>query len=530
MAELQVDDPLHWQGPDSRAAWTTVNISEALVDVPTPLTWTFFRRGIDDAFFSGFHALGALSSRELKAHRAPDEQSCAIFHGHPALNVNAFRLMAGRMPMTSGDAMEEQLFGGVRVGGASTDTVRRYPVIGAKLPVVMATAPYRLKRAHRDVDRWRRAVLAQPIEPSRARTVFADALARFRFGFHLHTLGTMTAQGQYEQLKLAAAAAGEPGLERSLVSGYGTLVELDLLTDVWRVAQGQLPMAEFLAAHGYHGPFESELSSPSWRENPGPVEALLPRYRGMTGDAGPRESFERTKQARLAAEERLLAATPRARRPVTSLMLRLARVFVPCRELGKATFLQAVDVARAAARSLGADLRTLADPGDVFYLTVDELLGELPAGADELVATRRAAREEHRRVAVPEIWTGMPAVTPVAEGAETGELTLTGQPVGGGEVEGQAVVVTDPNAVGELPPDAILVCQATDPSWTPLFFQSVAVVIDIGGQLSHGAIVARELGIPCVINTREAVRRISTGDRLRVDGSTGRVDVTKRAL
>ena len=123
----------------------------------------------------------------------------------------------------------------------------------------------------------------------------------------------------------------------------------------------------------------------------------------------------------------------------------------------------------------------------------------------------------------------MPTVTRAVGAADVEDLVLIGQPVGGGEVEGHAVVVTDPNAVDDFPSDAILVCQATDPSWTPLFFQSVAVVIDIGGQLSHGAIVARELGIPCVINTRHAVRRIKTGDRLRVDGSTGRVEITKRA-
>jgi pyruvate,water dikinase len=85
-------------------------------------------------------------------------------------------------------------------------------------------------------------------------------------------------------------------------------------------------------------------------------------------------------------------------------------------------------------------------------------------------------------------------------------------------------VVTDSHD-DDLQPGEILVCRTTDPSWVSLFLAASAVVIDIGGQLSHGAIVARELGIPCVVNTRDGTRRIRTGDALRVDGTTGQVTI-----
>lgn len=96
-------------------------------------------------------------------------------------------------------------------------------------------------------------------------------------------------------------------------------------------------------------------------------------------------------------------------------------------------------------------------------------------------------------------------------------------------VEGLARVVSNPNV--DEPPSVgeILVCALTDPSWTPMFMMAEGLVIDIGGVASHGAIVARELGVPCVINTETGTIDINTGDRLIVDGSEGVVHIVERA-
>jgi phosphoenolpyruvate synthase/pyruvate phosphate dikinase len=92
-------------------------------------------------------------------------------------------------------------------------------------------------------------------------------------------------------------------------------------------------------------------------------------------------------------------------------------------------------------------------------------------------------------------------------------------------VEGTARIITDHAKAYELAEGEILVCELTDPGWTPYFEIAAAVVIDIGGPLSHGAIVARELGVPCVINTGNGTRRIPAGARVRVDGGTGTVNL-----
>jgi phosphoenolpyruvate synthase/pyruvate phosphate dikinase len=77
-------------------------------------------------------------------------------------------------------------------------------------------------------------------------------------------------------------------------------------------------------------------------------------------------------------------------------------------------------------------------------------------------------------------------------------------------------------------PDEVLIAQTTDPSWSSIMFISSALVVDIGGALSHAAVVARELGIPCVVSTGHGTKLIKTGDRVRVDGSTGKVEILAR--
>jgi pyruvate,water dikinase len=92
-----------------------------------------------------------------------------------------------------------------------------------------------------------------------------------------------------------------------------------------------------------------------------------------------------------------------------------------------------------------------------------------------------------------------------------------------GMAEGVARVVLDPSQLDDFEPDDVLICELTDPAWAPILQLAAAVVIDIGSALSHGAIVARELGIPAVIGTGDGTRRIPHGSRVRVDGTTGQV-------
>jgi pyruvate,water dikinase len=106
---------------------------------------------------------------------------------------------------------------------------------------------------------------------------------------------------------------------------------------------------------------------------------------------------------------------------------------------------------------------------------------------------------------------------------------LTGAAASAGVVEGIARVVASPRDGDELVAGEILVCHTTDPGWAGLMQVSSALVIDVGGPLSHGAIVARELGLPCVIGTRDGTAVLRNGDRISVDGTTGRVLILQRS-
>ena len=175
-----------------------------------------------------------------------------------------------------------------------------------------------------------------------------------------------------------------------------------------------------------------------------------------------------------------------------------------------------------------AERGELDDPTDVFMLTLQELLEPRLDDRRAITAERRAVRDEYRGLDIPDLFNGVPVPFPVADPQSGGGAgtVVTGTPVSPGVVEGIARLIVDsPGADETLEPGEILVCRTTDPGWASVMMLASALVIDIGGPISHGAIVARELGIPCVIGTRDGTAQIRTGDRLRVDGQKGEVVV-----
>lgn len=531
-----MDDPIHTPTCERSVAWSTVNAGEAIPGVVTPLTWSFFGDPTERAMRLMFSDIGVLSRREAALPARAEERLWDIFFGRAAANLSTFRMIGDRTPGTSGDAMEEQIFGQVRPGVTSRRVHRRYPAIAARMPLAAARLIPRLRAAAEPVAPWWQAQVATGAlsEPEAARRALGEAARRFEAVMRPHTLAAILCQGLYEQLRRAAEAADRPGLELSLITGYGQMAETEFVADLWAVSRDRLTMDEFLRRHGYHGPDEGELSAKVWRMRRDPLESLLRSYRDLDDDRDPRRVEGERAVERARAEAELFAALPPGRRGGARLVTRLAATFIPLRGVGKAAFLQCVDVARTAARSLGRDAAArceLADEEDVFMLTLKELLApRLPAGASELAAHRRATHERYRRLDIPDLFEGVPEPFPIATAtARPDGDAIAGTPVSPGVVHGVARVLLDPQSDESLQPGEILVCRATDPSWASTMMLAAALVIDIGGAISHGAIVARELGIPCVVGTRNAAARIATGDRLRVDGERGEVQIVARA-
>ncbi|MCA1843986.1 MAG: peptidase, partial [Actinobacteria bacterium] len=284
---------------------------------------------------------------------------------------------------------------------------------------------------------------------------------------------------------------------------------------------------------GYLGPDEGLVWTRSWREDP----ATVLRLAKATAERDDPGALERRAavavQRRKAAEAEILEGLPKVLRRAARAVFGHAGRQVRNLELSKATFHMALDGCRAAARRGGRDLYrdgVLSDPEDVFFFTVAELAQRPPVRAAEIATYRKAERQRYAAMDLPLMFTGIPE--PIVEAsveAPEDDDVICGIGAAHGQAEGRARVVSDPTTA-DLDPGDILVCRITNPSWTPLFMLAEAVVIDIGSTASHGAIVARELGLPCVINTQVGTTRLRDGDRIAVDGTAGTVRVVQRAV
>ena len=347
-------NPVHMRsGPG--ISWTTANFGEAIPGVQTPLCLSFWVDASEASLRRMSVDLGAYRRREAAAGDAPrggaDGRYMGTFYGRMCGNITTFRALADRMPATSGDAFEEQIFGVRRTAEQSRPVRRRYPVVAARLPVAALRVPPRLVAARRANEAWWRAAVADPgTDLPSALSSLTEAFRRFETLIHAQGLVGMLAQACFERVRALARAAGLDGAEAELVTGYGGMEETLLLTDLWRTARGGMDMAEFLSRHGFHGPSTGDITTPSWREDPAPLEALLPAYRDLPDDQAPGARQAAQVASRQAMEARLLAALPAVQRPVARLVLKLTARFVPLREVGKAAYVQAFDVARAAAR------------------------------------------------------------------------------------------------------------------------------------------------------------------------------------
>jgi phosphohistidine swiveling domain-containing protein len=523
----EADDPIHRVSPPG-TGWTRVNMSEAMPGVATPLSWSFMDDATEKMVRGGYHDMGVLSKALLPAPPEVEGRTASIFYGRIALNIDWSRRCADLQPLTSGDALEAAYFGKVREGSTSQQSRRRYPVILLKSPPLAARTPRRLRRLYREGWAWWQGeVAAGPRDLAGARAQFVEAKGRFDVIARTHVAAALLGGTLYPLLGSLTAAVGRPELMTSLLGGHQS-VEIETTTDLWDVAHGRSSVDEFVRRRGFQGAHQGELSAHVWREDRRPVERLVETFRTMGDDADPRRVERRSVEVRRDAERELLAGLPRHRRLEAQAVLRFAHTYVPLRETGKAALMTAFDVARLAARTVGAELAragVLDDAEDVFCLTMDELAADHVPDVRELVAFRRSRRERYQQLELPESWVGM--VEPLPAASADGDR-VTGLGVSPGVTEGRARVIADPST-DDLEPGEILVCETTDPSWAAYFLVAAGVVNDIGSAMSHGSIVAREVGIPCVTNTRNGTRVLRTGDLVRVDGGAGTVDVLSRA-
>lgn len=320
----------------------------------------------------------------------------------------------------------------------------------------------------------------------------------------------------------------------------------------------------FMAEYGHRAAGELEAAEPRWVEQP---DLILDTFRDYVLNPernDPDELLERQRSERLKAEREIrerLNRHPmgRLRWLLFSAQINQARRLQPLRENPKFTLLELSLQQRRLWQELASrwiERGLIEDSDDVYYLLFEELATLTRRSDDPVIAARMRSRIRRRKLQFEE-WKkslapplrdrfGDPIASTSAAPAQPSQsdeqtdapeadptidlpLTLRGIAASNGEAEGRAHVADSAVTGRALTPGQILVARFTDPGWTPIFPLAAAVVTEIGGVLSHGAIVAREFGIPAVVNVQKATQQIQSGDLLRVDGSSGQVTILERA-
>jgi len=520
-----LDEPI-----GSTTTWTRVNVGEAFPGVPTPLTWTWAGPASDAGVTRGWVRMGVFPRSQSRPSPDVAERFVAISHGRALLNLDRLRSIGDRIPGNSGDKVEEALFLSDQVSGTSRPVRRRYPFVATKLPVAVVRARRSLLASVPATEAWwGESVRRVADDGAGARPLLVESAQRYSDLAMHQAQTTVAGQGLFEALAALCRRADLPDAAAgTLATTTEHTPEVRTVEDLWRLAYGALTLEAFLARHGYHAPVQGELAVPSWRVDPSPVQSLAATYRRHDRGEDPAAVQRRRRQERDRLARTLLEGTPGAARPAVRGLLAAVRAFVPLREVARLQFLQCYDVARAAATRLGNDLAAegaVEVPDDVFYLSRQELVSEgLPPAA--VVGKRRERREHYAVHEVPVRFTGVPELRPITPPEASSRLE--GIAGSAGVAEGRARVVAGPEDPNGLQDGEVLVAETTNPSYASFFLVASAVVVDIGGLLSHAAIVAREMGIPCVINTRHARQTIRTGDLVRVDGDRGVVEVLER--
>jgi pyruvate,water dikinase len=364
--------------------------------------------------------------------------------------------------------------------------------------------------------------------------------SRLTSGLFLRGFPSKTAEAQAELEAIARKINGSEELRAQVLNTPAPRL-LDMLAEQ---PDGQAVLGDlqrYFDTYG-HQIYNLDFAAPTLADDPLPVMLSL-----KTAVSHP-ERDTHSQQAKLAQErEALTTGTERSLNPVQrSIFKRLlgwAQHYSPYREEALFYVGAAWPALRRLALELGRRLTeagSLDKPDDVFYLKSGELAAASTAQAEgvsrpelaRLAQDRRTLREARKRLNPPASVPpdgrmkfgpiDMAMFEPKPRSPSTGS-TLDGFAVSPGTVTALASVIRSPEEFDQMVPDTILVCTTTTPAWTPLFAQAKGLVTDIGGALAHGSIVAREYGIPAVMGTGVATRRIESGQRIRVDGDSGTV-------
>lgn len=556
---------------DSRGTiWSRYNLAEVLPE-PTPMTWAIVQRYL----MSGKGGFGRMY-KDLGYDPDPGLDDEGIFDlvcGRPYCNLSREPLLYGRHipyehPFKALKADPRRALYPTPVINPrrfSAASLVSMPLWLPPLMVKQITSGATRRRLMKTfADRFRAEIApAFRDETARARETNLDAfddgrLLRFLDHWIERTLGEF-ARHSLKPTALAALALADleeklavvvgpdwaSEIARDLVMGVHPDPEADLPGAMRDVAENHLSRADFLAKFGHRGSEEMELSRPRWEEDPDTLERIAPvtgtqeplsgiklaRNEVQHGASivktdSPRSTKDESRVNHGPTPEDRLANIPRLadfQRDILLEQTRVLHTYLGLRETGKHYLMYGYSLIRRAL--LEIDRRGKLHDG-VFFLTPEEL-PQLLKGKDlsARISERRRRRSLALGLEVPSVLFS-DDLEAIGRPVDHGDADmLQGVPISAGVAEAVALVLEHPHAQSIPAEGYILVCPSTDPAWVPLFVRAKGLVMETGGVLSHGAIVAREYGLPAVAGLPGVLHRIKTGQRLRVDGTRGLVSV-----
>jgi pyruvate,water dikinase len=516
--------------------WARYNLAEILPE-PTPMTWAVVRR-----FMSGQGGFG-LTYHDLGYEPDPSLDEAGVYDlvcGRPYCNLSreprlysrgqplehpfaALKaaphkaLYARALPNWSKAGWAFWFFQPIHIWRSFRFELRlqaQVRLFAERLrgEIIPAFAAETAQGAAEDLSRLDDAALLERLEHWIRRTLYDFARDSLKA-----TVLAAVAMGKLELVltrRLGAerrrSAIGE------LTLGVRADPEADLPGAIRDLADGKIDRAAFLERFGHRGPQEMELAQPRWSED----ASALPSPDRKGGDrplahaSGSEEVWDR-----VAAEAKL----PAWQRQLLEPELKSLHAYLSLRETGKHHLMKGYALIRRVLVEL--DRRHHLN-GGIFFLTPEEL-PRLAKGEDlsKLIEERRRRRQVALSLEVPQVLFSDALEAIGRPAAVSGGDTMQGVPLSAGVAEAPALVLEQPG--GAVPPSEpyILVCPSTDPAWVPLFVGAKGLVMETGGILSHGAIVAREFGLPAVAGLAGVHKRLKTGQRLRIDGGGGTVTV-----
>ena len=569
---------------EDRQIWTNVNTGEVMPDVVTPITWSMMQsllRVVGYVFRLAGADLKSAPIAGLVAGRLYFNANTVLAAVKPLSFLINYSLHKGTPDFF-------QTLGGVSVEayrqGPLAIPPEDLPDLGFRWPKYILSWPRifynlithssrrrgcawlaRFKKQTDELDRLNLGAISTP-ELTRLcgqyiREVFKDADV-----FYLATQGAALPVFR----KACQDWLGEPGLTLRLFAALGGMPVAEAGLALWRLAvlahadsdtegavssekswpevrdrlcrteHGRKFLAAwdaFMSEHGHHCRGELELFNARWSETPDYVLGVVRGYLRSIGQSDPLEN-----QRQLAGERKRLTEQCRQRlknpikRWIFSWSLRSAQKLAVFREEMKSQLVRQLAFSRRVLLALGQRLHEqgiLSCRDDIFFLEVSELEPVATGGASfdwrERIKSRRREYEKNLKLNPPRIVNGrFDPNAPAWPVANVDAKLLTGIPVSPGIATGSARVILRADEHEQVLPGEILIAPFTDPAWSPYFITAAGVVMEQGGILSHGSIVAREYGLPAVTNVLSATRVIRTGDLVQVDGNRGRVSVLKR--